>query len=88
MNTSAGVLAEGPIAKMRTQLAAPVQYQLPVADRLVAMNALIGATIRLRFLGNITCVHCGRATPKRLTCPRCCSMARTSSRASASSPAT
>lgn len=53
---------EGNILKMKTQLAEPVNYQLPVGDQLVAMNKLIGGNIRMQFDGRINCVSCGKQT--------------------------
>lgn len=58
------LLAEGQVRKMHTSLQAPVEYQLPLGDSLVPMNTLIGANLRLDFLGAINCVHCGRKTKK------------------------
>ncbi len=54
----------GNIQKLVTSLEAPVQYQLPIGDDLVAMNPLIGETIALAFLGEINCIACGRKTSK------------------------
>lgn len=58
------ILASGAIAKMRTELSNPVQYRLPIGDSEVAMNPLIGKRLRLEFLQDITCCHCGRKTKK------------------------
>jgi hypothetical protein len=58
------ILASGAIAKMRTELSSPVQYRLPIGDSEVAMNPLIGKRLRLEFLQDITCCHCGRKTKK------------------------
>jgi hypothetical protein len=54
---------------MHTQLgttdsATTVSYQLPLGDTLLALNPLIGKTIRLRYTGAIHCCHCGRKTNK------------------------
>ncbi len=57
-------LAEGPLRKMKTVLAAPVEYQLVLGEHLQGVNALLGQALELRFLGEINCVHCGRKTSK------------------------
>ncbi|HSG60218.1 MAG TPA: DUF2797 domain-containing protein [Pseudomonadales bacterium] len=58
------IIARGAIAKMRTELTTPVQYRLPIGDTDVAMNPLIGQRLRLEFLQEISCCHCGRKTNK------------------------
>lgn len=55
---------EGDIRKMQVTLAKPVQYQLPLGEGLVDMNALIGKQVHLHYLGEIHCIHCGRKTSK------------------------
>lgn len=57
-------LALGTLAKMRSEAAAPVAYAMPVGDRDVPMNPLLGQRIALRFEGIILCVACGRRTNK------------------------
>jgi len=54
----------GNILKMKVQLSAPVQYQLPVDDALVDLNPHIGRKIRLDYQGEINCIACGRKTSK------------------------
>lgn len=49
---------------MKTELASPVKYQLPLSDQLVDLNPLIGQSIKLVYTGNIACVHCDRAINK------------------------
>jgi len=58
------VLAQGLMRKLNSRLSSPVEYRLPLGDTLVPVNALLGSTVRLRFTGQIQCVHCGRATNK------------------------
>lgn len=58
------VLASGGLRKMKTTLAQPVQYQLPIGGELVDLNNLIGASVSLNFKGLIQCIHCGRDTKK------------------------
>mgnify|MGYP001824291017 CR=1 FL=1 len=54
----------GNILKMKVQLSSPVEYQLPVDDKLVDMNARIGGNIKLEYQGEINCISCGRKTGK------------------------
>ncbi len=56
----------GSLRKMVTQLDPQglVHYQLPIGDRLLSMNELIGKTVTLCFNGVINCQHCGRKTKK------------------------
>lgn len=55
-------VARGALSKMATQLDAPVQYAFRLGDEQVAVNPMIGKTIRLEYLGAIHCSHCGRKT--------------------------
>ena len=57
-------LALGTLSKMRSEPGAPVSYAMPVGDRDVAMNPLLGHRVALRFDGTILCVACGRRTNK------------------------
>lgn len=54
----------GNLQKMKTTLASPVVYQLPVGDELLTLNDVIGSPISLRYVSEINCVHCGRKTNK------------------------
>ncbi len=58
------MLVRGNLQKMKTTLASPVVYQLPVGDELVTLNNVIGSPITLRFIKEINCIHCGRKTNK------------------------
>ena len=58
------IQASGHLAKMDVQLATTVQYQLPLDDQRIALNDLIGHSIRLEHRGDIHCIHCGRRTKK------------------------
>ncbi len=58
------MLVRGNLQKMKTTLASPVVYQLPVGDQLVTLNEVIGSPISLRFVKQINCIHCGRKTNK------------------------
>ncbi|HKJ41689.1 MAG TPA: DUF2797 domain-containing protein [Sunxiuqinia sp.] len=53
---------QGNIIKMRTELADPITYFLPVGDQEVAMNELIGQQISMKFEGQINCISCGKRT--------------------------
>ncbi len=55
----------GAASKMRTALdGTQAQYSLTLGEDVVAMNRLIGSTLRLEFIHQINCVHCGRLTKK------------------------
>ena len=55
---------KGTLRKMKTRLAAPVEYALRAGDDDVELNPLIGKTLQLEYSGVINCVHCGRETKK------------------------
>ncbi|WP_232522355.1 DUF2797 domain-containing protein [Marinimicrobium alkaliphilum] len=62
---SYAVAASGALAKMKTALDADTpSYAIPLGEQQVAMNELLGKQLRLRWLGDINCTHCGRATRK------------------------
>lgn len=56
------MIKSGNILKMRTLLKPEVEYRLPVGAEEILMNDLVGKPIRLRFLGQINCIHCGKKT--------------------------
>lgn len=59
------LLGEGGIRKMTSSLSdSAVDYALPMGEASVPLNALLGQSISLSFLGAINCVHCGRKTKK------------------------
>lgn len=58
------MIACGSIAKMKTAIATPVEYALPVDDELIPMNDKIGRSLSLRYTGEIFCIACGRKTNK------------------------
>jgi hypothetical protein len=47
---------------MRTELAKPVKYSLPIGENLIEMNELIGREIKMSFTGQINCISCGKRT--------------------------
>lgn len=55
-------VARGAARKMRTRLTTPVGYTLPLGESLVPMNDFLGRQVRLKYQGQINCVHCGRIT--------------------------
>ncbi|MFI8479326.1 DUF2797 domain-containing protein [Pseudomonas sp. NPDC078700] len=55
-------LGRGALSKMSARLESPVQYSFRLDDQQIAVNPLIGKTVRLEFLGAIHCSHCGRKT--------------------------
>jgi hypothetical protein len=67
-------MLSGNIEKMVTQLAAPVEYSLPIGDEQLAMNPFLGHTLSLHYSGAIHCVACGSKTKKSFSqgyCYRC-----------------
>jgi hypothetical protein len=67
---------QGNIRKMRvnTNDNNQVQYQLPVGEQLIDMNALIGESIHVIYSGEIHCIHCLVKTKKSFNqgyCYRC-----------------
>lgn len=57
-------IGAGPLAKMKVTHVSPVEYALPLGDSLVGLNEHLGKRLRLKYLGTITCTHCGRKTSK------------------------
>lgn len=53
---------DGNILKMRTELAGPVKYTLPIGENTIEMNDLIGKEIKMSFAGQINCISCGKRT--------------------------
>jgi hypothetical protein len=62
----------GPISKMHTHINRGVaQYQLPIGDKLLNMNDLIGESISLSFNQAIHCQNCGKKTNKSYSQGHC-----------------
>ena len=57
---------QGQLRKMKTSLEqeAPVTYQLPLTNNMVALNPIVGQSVSLNYTGNIFCVHCERKISK------------------------
>lgn len=73
---------QGNIIKMRTELAEPVRYYLPVGDDEVDMNALLDHSVSFRFDGQINCICCGKRTKTSFGQGFCFSCFKTSPEAS------
>ena len=58
------VLASGPVRKMKTELADPVQYTMLLGDSEIPLNQYLGQSLQLQYSGVINCIHCGRKTAK------------------------
>jgi len=54
----------GHLSKMQVQLAEQVQYLLTLDDQRLPLNQLLGKPVRLEYLGDIHCIHCGRRSKK------------------------
>lgn len=57
-------LGRGALNKMAVRLGDPVQYAFRLGEEKVPVNPLIGKSLRLEYLGEIHCTHCGRRTNK------------------------
>jgi len=55
---------QGHLHKMHVALESPVRYGLELSGQSVCLNDFIGQNIRLEYLQNIECIHCGRVTKK------------------------
>ncbi|MGB0712961.1 MAG: DUF2797 domain-containing protein [Gammaproteobacteria bacterium] len=58
---------QGNIEKMTALLpeaGGAVEYALPIGGDSVGLNGFLGEEVRLEFLGEINCIHCGRKTNK------------------------
>jgi hypothetical protein len=61
----------GVIQKMHTKAVSPVEYQLPIGEALVGLNALLGRELEIEFCGEIFCLSCGRKTNKSFNQGHC-----------------
>jgi hypothetical protein len=55
---------QGSLKKMHSRLESPVSYDLPLGDQNIALNPLLGKSIKLTYTGKISCVHCNRSIKK------------------------
>ncbi|NLS11362.1 DUF2797 domain-containing protein [Vibrio sp. SM6] len=65
------MIFKGTLAKLRSTLSAPVDYQLPVGEDSLSLNPLIGESLTLRHTGNIYCCSCGKKTKKSYSQGHC-----------------
>jgi hypothetical protein len=64
MGSLMSISVTGHLKKMQVELNQQVQYFLPLDDHREPLNALLGQSIRLEYLGDIHCTHCGRRSKK------------------------
>lgn len=62
--TAVSGLHTGRIHKLKSTLAEPIQYHLPIGETELLLNAYLGKTLTLKFVGDIQCVHCQRKIKK------------------------
>ena len=55
---------EGNLHKMHTEAGSPVSYSLELGGQRLVLSDFIGERIRLEYLSQIECIHCGRKTNK------------------------
>ncbi len=70
----------GCIQKLKTTLSDPVEYQLPIDGVDFPLNACIGKSITLKFLGKIHCLYCNRLIKKSYNQGYCFPCAQTLAR--------
>lgn len=58
------MIERGNLFKMLTEFSDPVQYKLPLNEKFIFMNELIGQKISIRYEGIINCIKCGKETKK------------------------
>lgn len=56
--------AQGNLHKMLTEASSPVSYRLELGGRQLDLNDWLGKEIRIEYLQQIECIHCGRQTRK------------------------
>lgn len=55
---------QGNLHKMHTEIGDPVRYSLELGNQQVALNDYLGQSVKIEYLEQIECVHCGRITKK------------------------
>ncbi|MBN2166634.1 MAG: DUF2797 domain-containing protein [Marinilabiliaceae bacterium] len=56
-------MIEGHLEKMKTSLIdGKVNYQLPLENNFIALNPIIGQSIKISYRGKIHCMNCGKET--------------------------
>ena len=58
------VSVAGHLSKMQVELDQQVRYWLPLDDHREPLNQWLGQPIRIQYLGDIHCIHCGRRSKK------------------------
>ena len=58
------MLAGGTLRKMKTRLESPVSYKMSFGSDDIHLNPLVKKKIKLKYLGRIYCIHCGRKSNK------------------------
>lgn len=61
----------GYLHKMETQKEDPVIYHLTLGDERVKLNQYLGQEVKLDFLQDIACIHCGRKISKTFNSGYC-----------------
>lgn len=54
----------GPLRKLASKFADPIEYSLVMGDEQLPLNPLLGKTVTLSFLNQIYCIQCQRKTSK------------------------
>jgi hypothetical protein len=58
------VKLQGNLHKMHSEASSPVSYRLELGGQQVKLNDWLGKNIRIEYLQQIECIHCGRITRK------------------------
>ncbi len=67
------MVVSGFIEKMKVQhnSESGIEYYLPIGEKLIHVNPLIGKKLRLEHMGGIKCLNCGKATKKSYSQGHC-----------------
>jgi hypothetical protein len=55
---------QGNLHKMHTEAQSPVVYSLELGGQRIELNDWLGRDVRIEYLQEIECIHCGRSTNK------------------------
>ena len=55
---------QGNLHKMHTEASCPVTYRLELGGQSVTLNDWLGRQVKIEYLHQIECIHCGRLTKK------------------------
>ena len=55
---------QGNLHKMHAEAGSPVNYSLELGGRRLSLNDWLGKQVRIEYLQQIECIHCGRPTSK------------------------